>query len=199
MRNYTVTVVLMLGTALFAAGCGQKVGEKVAEKAIELAARSDGEKVDVDLDTDKGGFSMTVKGEDGKDQKMELKSTGDGDNFAMTVRGEDGEVSMVFGDAASIPADFPKDVPLFPGMKPTMVQSHAQEKMHMVVAHADKPIAEVAGFFKKQCASQGWTEQMQMTQGDARVMSYQKGERVLNVTLAAEDGGTSISLHAMAQ
>jgi len=69
----------------------------------------------------------------------------------------------------------------------------------MVAALSPDPVAKVAAFYKKECAAQGWTEQMQASQEGTQTMIYKKESRLLHVTLATEDDGTGISLHTLAQ
>lgn len=193
----TITVAVLVPVLML--GCGQKVSEKLAEKGMEMAAKQDGKDVKVDLNTKDGGFSMTVKDEDGKDQKMEVKSSGDGDNFSMTMSGEGGNVTTLGGENAKIPETFPKDVPQYPGMTPTVVQITPEQQMFMVHAKTTDPVAKVAEFYKKQCADQGWTEQMNLSQDNMQMLSYLKDKRMLNVNVATEEGATVISLHTMVQ
>ncbi|HOZ45950.1 MAG TPA: hypothetical protein PLO37_13435 [Candidatus Hydrogenedentes bacterium] len=221
-------LLLSVVVALAIVGCGQKTGgaadDKTFEKAVESAARAGGQKVDVDIDSSKQTMTMTVKGEDGQnhtlnmktegddgnvsmtvvgadgqEQDLDMKAEGNDGNFTMSMKSEDGQINIAGGEEAKIPADFPKDVPLYADMKLTMVQTAGDQGMFMVAAETSDPIDKVAEFFKTQCSQQGWAEQMQMSQGEMRLQSYTKENRALNVTLATEEGVTKINLNTANQ
>ena len=198
-RARNIGCVVGLVALLLTLGCGQKASETVAEKAIESAMSADGQKVDVKLDSSGGGFSMSVKGEDGATQQMTVTSSGDEDNLTMTVQGQDGPMSMVAGEAATLPADFPKDVPLLPGMKLTMVQSMPTQKAYVAQGTTDKAMAAVAAFYKEQAAAQGWTERMAMNQAGMHMLNYEKSGRALSVMLNQDGAHTVIQLTTAAK
>ena len=219
LKNLLNQALVIVGcvAVLLAAGCGQKASETVAEKIVKSAMGADGQNVDMDIDGDSGDISMTVKDDEGKERKINISSDGgsgsfsmsmdddgsdnrldikgseDGDDVTMTMKTEEGVMTMVSGANASIPPDFPKDVPQFPGWTLTMVQTMPGHGSHIVAASA-KPVSEVAAYYKEQCGSQGWTEQMSMNQGGMQMLNYQKGERVLQVILNSEGSGAQINL-----
>ena len=179
MRSSTLwngMVMVMLGGSLALAGCGgslsEKVAETVVEKGIESALSTDGQKANVDI---------------GKD----------GDSFSMTIQGEDGGMQLAAGTKASIPADFPKDVPLYPGLEIIMVQTMGTEGAHMIMGSSSDSMEKVAAFYKKETAAQGWTEQMSMNQpGDTpmQMLTYEKDGRMISVTILFEENQTKINL-----
>jgi len=213
-------VALALGLAL--AGCGkaaEKAGNTIAEKAIEKALSADGQKVDVKINKDGGASNISFQGTDrdgkkidmtisgdgnkgalqmkGPEGTMNMTVTGDGDKAALQMKGPDGTMTMTAGDAAVLPADFPKDVPLYPGLKLYMVQTMPDQKAHMVQGFSTDSLDKVAAFCKEKFPAQGWTEQTSMNQGGDSPMamfSYQKEQRTLSIMVGREEERTSLSI-----
>lgn len=225
MKRWTFLGMAAAVTLLLAAaGCGKAgdaVSKKVTEKALETALSQDGKKVDVTLGKDGGVSSMHVEAKDGANQKMDLsvsqnggqvtvKGTDEngkamnvqisntGDASSMSMQSEDGAMKMLTGDAAKVPDDFPKDIPQYPGAKVTMVQTMAEQQMYHIQAQTPDAMDKVAGFCKQQYTGQGWTEKASMNQsGDTpmTMLSYEKGERILNIVLSKGENGTEIQLN----
>ncbi|HEO69949.1 MAG TPA: hypothetical protein ENN80_01700 [Candidatus Hydrogenedentes bacterium] len=186
------TWIVVLVVSLGFIGCGQKATEKIVEKAIEKAGEQDGVDVDVDVDSDKGAMSMTVKDEKGQTHTMDMKTGKDGASITMTD--EEGPASVTIGEAATIPEDFPKDVPLYKELELRMVQSMPGQQSYLVLAHSKDPVETIAGFYAKECEAQGWEEEMTVNQQGSRMVLYKKGERNLQVGVIPEEDGTAVNL-----
>lgn len=187
---------------VIAVGCGQKASETAAQKAtekiLESALSKDGQKVDVKISRD-GGAKMTIQGQDADGKMVNMKIGGENDAVSMTVQGADGNVQMTAGASAKIPDDFPKDIPVYPGLKLQMVQTIESGKSYMVQGNSGDAVEKAAAFYKKEAAAQGWTEQSSMNQaGDnpMQMFTYAKGERTLTVMIMRDssENRTSISL-----
>lgn len=174
-------------------GCGQKLAdkaaEKIVEKTIEKQAAKDGQKVKVDLS--KGEMTVESKGagEGGESFKMSTK-----DN-STSVEKSDGS-KMVMGEAAAVPANFPKDVPLYEGMKLTMVAFDAPQEMFSISATTPDSVAKVADFYKEKAKANGWAEEVSIAQGGDQMytLGYSKEKRNLNVMVMKTDEGTGIQI-----
>jgi hypothetical protein len=219
-----VLIALLVSLLIAGAGCGKvsdTVSNKVKEKAIETALSKDGNKADVTLDKDGRVSSMAIKGPDGKEQKMDMKMdqnggtmtiketdengktrdvqvSGSGDTSTMTIQSDDGAMKIATGDAAKVPDDFPKDIPLYNGIKLISVQTMPDQKMFHIQATTADAMDKVAAFCKEQYVKQSWTEASSMNQaGDApmTMISYKKEDRILNVVLMKDKDGTMIQLN----
>ncbi len=222
--NLLLSLAVLAAFSLGAAGCGKAsdaAKQQATEKAIEAAMSGEGKNVDVKLGKDGNVASMSIKGKDGdggnldmtmnsNGGQMTIKATdengkavdiqmnGNGDNSSMTIQGDDGAMKMLTGDAAKVPEDFPKDIPQYPGLKVTMVQTMAEQQMYHIQAQTPDAMDKVATFCKEQYKAQGWTEQSSMNQGgDApmTMLSYEKGERILNIVLSKDGDATVVSLN----
>lgn len=88
-------VIVISALLLLTAACGGKSAE---EQLLEEIMENSGEDIgdlDIDLDEDGEGFSISVEGEDGED--ISISGGGDDEDFSMTVEGEDGEVMTIGG------------------------------------------------------------------------------------------------------
>ncbi len=174
-----------------AAGCGGKSAEKaseaLAERMIERAARGDGANVDVDISSGK----ISVKGVDEHGEAVDFTVDAD----AGTMTSDQGAVSFATGEAAKIPDDFPKDVPLYQGAQLVSVHRDANAGMTSLAATCGDPAGTVAEFYTKQMEANGWTQETAFTQSDSmHMMSYEKDSRQLSIIIAGEGDATQIQL-----
>jgi hypothetical protein len=181
-----LVLVLLACVGLFSSGCGEDSSEQAAERmieeAIEQAAEREGEVVDVEID--EGG--LTVRSKDGT---ASFKADGD----TMVVKTDEG--SMRIGTGATLPAGFPKDVPIYDGA--TVVQSMEMGEMVMVTLETADPFATVVASYKEECPDNGWTEEASMknSSGDpTQMLNYRQGERSLMVSVIQESNRTMVSL-----
>ncbi|MGI6459098.1 MAG: hypothetical protein ACOX5J_03215 [Candidatus Hydrogenedentales bacterium] len=174
------------------AGCGEKSAEKaseaLAEQIIERAARGIGANVDVDVSSGK----ISVKGVDEHGQAVDFTVGAD----TGTMTSDDGAVSFATGEAAKIPDDFPKDVPLYQGAQLVSVHRDTNAGMTSLAATSGDPAGTIAEFYTKQMEANGWTRETAFNQSDSmHMMSYEKDSRQLSIIIiAGEDDATQIQL-----
>lgn len=176
MKTMGISRLLFAGVAalLLCAGCGKAVN-KAVEKAVESELSKDGKKVNVDM-----GSS--------------------GSPMSMTVTDEKGQTQMTMGASAAIPADFPKDVPKYPGMTVTMAVSETDACT--VQATSKDALQKIGDYFKAEAVKGGWTEQSAMTQSGESAMTmleYAKGDRRFSVMVTSSSDGTAIMINASKQ
>jgi hypothetical protein len=198
--NRLVWIVSIFTMIAVFMSCG-KAKEAAVEQAIERQAASQGEKVDVDVSGDK----MTIQSEEGTmhvDGDKATYTSKDGttkiDGNSMEVTSQDGAVHMVTGDKAALPADFPKDVPVYPGAQVTVASTDKSNHTTMITLHTPDALDKVSGYIQTEATSQGWTEDMVIKQpGDQpmHMFEYKKDTRTLVVTAAGASEGTDISLN----
>ena len=180
------SVSLAMVCVLAAVGCG---GKDEAETSATPESKA---KVETSA-KDGEGFSMSFKDKDGKTAKIQMG--GDDDSFSMNIEGGEGGVQMKVGKDATIPEDFPKDVPMYKGIKLNLSQS--SDDGHIVSGTVTDDMDTVAAFFKEQAAKQGWEEEGTFSttgEGAMTMLSYKKGERTLSVTVSLQDNETMIQV-----
>ena len=165
--KYAGAFALAGALALVAPGCGKAV-EEVTETAIESGMPGGG-----NVEFDRDGETITIQ----------------------NVTGDGGSVSVQAGESVALPADFPDDIPVPDGVTWNVVQNAQIEGRAGVTAQGmlKTPLADVAAFMKKEAESQGWaTEQSFQQAGQMEMLTFSKGERMLNVTLTDTGDGTAL-------
>lgn len=187
-----VWIVSIFALVAIVIGCGkakEAAQETAVEKAIEAAASKDGQKVDVDLK--KGTMEVTTK--DGASTAKVDTATG-----SVSVTSNDGNSKVAFGEGATIPEDFPKDVPVYAGAKVIGASSDKANKQHMVQLETADAVLQVAEKLKADATTNGWTEDTNMntTSGDnpMAMMTYTKGERKADYMVMKQNDKTSITV-----
>lgn len=87
--------------------------------------------------------------------------------------------------AAEMPADFPKEVPIFKDAALAQVQNLANNA-HNVIFSTPAPVADVSAFYQEQLTRSGWKVTQQFSRSNHAFMSFQKGSMVTNVTVAED-------------
>jgi hypothetical protein len=162
----TVWVVGMAALVM-TMGCrraGESLAEKIAEKAIE---RQSGGKAKVDLDASK----QTV-----------------------TIKTKEGEFVAASGEGVKIPADFPKDVPVYKDAKILMAVSNPEG---VVLSLESKDgIETIAEKYAAEMKALGWEQQAAMDMGAQKMLAYNKEKRNSTITITKADKGSQITISA---
>lgn len=166
MRTNWVRMTMVIALVA-AAGCGKKVSESVAEKIAEKAIeQQSGGKASVDIASGK-----------------------------TTVKTAEGTFTVDASGGASIPENFPKDVPVPKSTKVTSSVSTPQGVNVTLEGPAD--VAETVKAFSDEMKSQGWTEEVTSNMGGQLVSSFKKGERSTAITAIATGDKSVITITAM--
>jgi len=157
---------LLISLAVAASGCS-KIQEKMAEKAAEKATGGQ-----VDIDSKSGQVKLKQKGPDGKESEVQL------------------------GEHSTIPADFPKSVPIYPGSKVLSTVSISQGEGHMVTLNTKDSAQQVLDYYKKNLGS--FKVDGELASGDTTILTLSNDQLSVSVTAAksSDDGTTLISLLA---
>lgn len=180
---FSVGLMLLAVPAL--CGCDWLAGE-AAEKAFEFSASADGEDVDVEIDPESGSVSI-------KSDKGDISLNVEDDSGEFELNSQEGTVRIATGKNAAIPDDFPKDVPLFPGFQPDMVQSLPGGTTSLAGA-VPASIPAVKSYYDQAALREGWTETESIAQEHVASLNYTKGERTLQVTAIPDMSGTMVSI-----
>ncbi len=107
----------------------------------------------------------------------------------VTFTGDGGSVTT--GATATLPADWPADVPIYPGGKIKVV-SAAGTSAHVVFTTVDPP-AMVTKFYKTNLP--GWVATMDLTGPDGGIAQKKKGKNALTINITkSDDGSAGVSL-----
>lgn len=167
----TTRKLLLIATALtlaFGAGGCRKIEEKMTERAVEKATGGE-----VDIDSKTGQVKMKQKGPDGKETEVQL------------------------GGATQIPADFPKNVPIYPGAKVIAAVSISQgEGGHMVTLTTPDSVAQVSDYYKKNLT--GFKVDGELAAGDTTILTMSGGTTTVSVSATRNktENETAIQLTA---
>ncbi|HBO45590.1 MAG TPA: hypothetical protein DD670_17010 [Planctomycetaceae bacterium] len=136
------------------------------------------------------GRSTTVPTPEGGEVTVKEK----GDEVDMTVTGPDGQTLNLKSDESGValPDDFPKDVPLLPGAKPTGVVTMGDATT--VTFETDKKVADVAVYYEKVLATHGWRIEISMAVTDGTMVAGTKEKRAVQVMATKRDTGAAVTL-----
>jgi len=151
MKRHVFFFAVLAGAAVLLVGCGRKKGE------------------------DAGGNAIT-------DKLMNVASGG-----RAKVDSSDGTVKITTREgttvvtAAALPANFPKDVPIYRGA--SVVNSVQGEDAIGVTLQTTDSVKAVADFYRREMASRGWQEEANVTLQGNTMMTYVLADRTLNVVI----------------
>lgn len=84
-----------------------------------------------------------------------------------------------------LPADFPKEVPVFKGSVVQGVQELPQNA-HNVVFRTSAPVADVSEFYEKELKQAGWSVTQEFKRSTRAFATYEKGNMLAHVTVAED-------------
>jgi len=158
--------LLALCLALGASGCN-KIKEKMAERAVEKATGGE-----VDIDSKTGQVRLKQKGPDGKETQVEL------------------------GENTSIPADFPKTVPVYPGAKVIAAVSISQGEGHMLTLTTNDSVVDVSAYYKKNLP--GFKVDGELSSADVTILTMSNAELTVSISASksSTENNTAVQLTA---
>jgi hypothetical protein len=117
------------------------------------------------------------------------------------VDSESGEVTVktdqgTWSTSDKLPANWPSDVPVYPGAKVTASVAGAGDQANGSYASLESSdtVAAVIAWYKKEVPGAGWTVETDAMVSGSLMLSATKSERALSVTVTAEDGNVAIGL-----
>jgi hypothetical protein len=141
-------------------GC-RKSEEKMAEKAVEKATGGQ-----VEIDSKTGQVKMKQKGADGKETEVQL------------------------GQNSTLPADFPKNVPIYPGAKiMASVSISRGENGHMITLSTKDGVTAVLDFYKKNLP--GFKVEGELSADDTTILTMSSDTQTVSVTASKSSGDDS--------
>ena len=132
----------------------------------------------------------TKRGPDGQEVTMEHK----GDQVALDVKTASGDTQKikVSGKGMALPADFPKDVPVYP--KAVMKMDNTVGPLRMVGLYIADPVADGVKFYTEEMKKQGWTIDGSMAMGEGHMLTCRKDQRSCQILIAKDGKETYVQL-----
>ena len=104
--------------------------------------------------------------------------------------------SVAYGENVTIPADFPKDVPVYPGAKAIgVVMTKTGDQGASLTLKTDDDTAKVIAWYEDQLKA-SWKQDSSFTANDTEIRSYSKGTAKIALTVSPGDNdkGSVISI-----
>lgn len=115
------------------------------------------------------------------------------DGATVSYRTDQGEVTVTGGDAAALPDGFPEDVYLPDSYVVESTLSMNHDLFVALAVHEDVPAVYAAA--RSAMAGHGWTETMAALENNENgLLTYEKADRAAVLSLAREEGGTTMGL-----
>ena len=96
------------------------------------------------------------------------------------------------GGNVTLPANFPKDLPLYPDAVPFAAMETGGGTT-ILSLDSDKQAPEVYAFYKEKLPASGWTIESELNVGGQRVLTAIKGDRKAVVQIESTEKGTRIA------
>jgi hypothetical protein len=104
-----------------------------------------------------------------------------------TDQGEPEKAEIAEGQ---LPKDYPSDLPIYPGAKPTT--SMLVGGSGLVVLNSDASVADILAHYREDLPAKGWTVD-NVSESPARIEAH-KGTRTASISISQSGSGTEIGL-----
>ena len=122
----------------------------------------------------------------------------DGKTGQVTVRTNDGTAVYTGGAGTKLPADFPSDIPIYPGATVTAsvgaAGQAAGKTSHVVTFETSDSADSVASFYKAKLAAWQSSAEVGTPEGKMLVLQSPDSRRRVSLLAASKSGKTSVSL-----
>ena len=112
-----------------------------------------------------------------------------GEPSSTTVPGNAGDMPAEIAQG-ELPKDYPSDLPLYPGSKPTTAMMVGGSGL--IILSSQASVADVLAHFREQLPAQGWTVD-EVSESPGRVAAH-KGGRSATISISEAEGGTEIGV-----
>lgn len=113
---------------------------------------------------------------------------------SVTIRGGGRkDFSFAAGGKVDLPADFPEDVPLYPGAALRMAQKLGHRDVTVILGTVD-PASEVGAFYREGLGKKGWRFVGKADLDGEEFLRFEKEQSAVAVVIAPEAGETVVSV-----
>lgn len=183
-----IVITLCVAAILAATGCGRKSSDKMAEsfaeKMIEKGLAAKGVKAKVNLSGETSSFTTTDA--DGQEHTLQIGTE------SMTFTGPDGVASFRAAGAGQIPADFPKDVFVYPGAK--VISSMMFPSGATLTLESPATLQDITSTTRTEMQAKGWTQQSSMDMGEMAMVTFTKDTRTVSLIIRPESDLTTMQI-----
>jgi len=180
------TLVTAAVAALLLIGCG---GEESTQDSQEPVA----EPVEAAKTTPKPRSKPTYKQSASRNKIVEEMDP-DGKGMHLTATSPEGKMFQAsIGDEVEIPAEFPKDVPIFPDSTPMASMSSPDEGM-IVTFKSTKGQQAIFDFYQSSLVDAGWTIVEDAVYTSQFSLDATKDNRKVSVVVAGTQGDSRVSI-----
>jgi hypothetical protein len=102
-------------------------------------------------------------------------------------------VDVTIGDDAKVPKDFPSDVPIYPGARPTATMSEEGQGT-LVTFDLDDGPEKVYDFYQQQLADGGWEIASSASMGGQWMIRALKDDRAAHISIAGSETGSQMGV-----
>lgn len=92
----------------------------------------------------------------------------------ITVQGNANQGAVRLGEQVTIPADFPQDVPQYPGAKTQIVSTDAKEHSNMLSQQTSDSVATVKAFVLQKMADAGFSKTTEIGDDSVTIIGFEK-------------------------
>lgn len=127
--------------------------------------------------------------------KTQLGSNGSINTSDNSITIKNKNTSMTVGKEIQTPADFPSDIPQYPGSKVLQVMNYGGSlgtAVNMTVQNTD--ITKVIDFYKTKMIENGWIAGDSVSQQSGLMITYKKDSRQIQLVIGAGPEGVLISV-----
>jgi hypothetical protein len=107
----------------------------------------------------------------------------------------DGRFKTQFGGRVALPADFPRDVPIYPDARPTAAIS-ARGRGTMTTFESGDPPEKVYAFYREQLLAAGWRIDTEANLGGQYMLGLIKDGQQASISITGSDAGARIAVTA---
>ena len=132
--------------------------------------------------------SHTVTTSDGKVTYQEKGK----DAGTVTVTGKDGKTATLSFNQNKIPDDYPKDVPLYGGVKVVMSQSASDKNERNLMLESSDAADKIAEYYKTELDRNGWKTETTMNTGGLQMFTANKDRRSIMIQITDSGGKRGI-------
>jgi hypothetical protein len=110
--------------------------------------------------------------------------------FKLETAGGEGLQAEV-GERVKLPANFPRDIPIYPGATPQGAFARPEEGM-VVNLRSQDSVDEAYEFYALELEAEDWEISSEMNLGGQRMLTAVKGERQAMITVTGDKEGTVV-------
>ncbi|MDQ6665016.1 MAG: hypothetical protein M3Z23_11550 [Acidobacteriota bacterium] len=115
------------------------------------------------------------------------------DSSSMKITGRDGKQVSIDMNTGSMPADYPKDVPVYNGATVVISQAMSKKNGSHIMLETTDSAAKITEYYKKELDANGWKTEASMDMGAMSIITAHKDQRQLVIQVVGDNNKRSIN------